>query len=93
MRQRLTSLEQNKSHGLKQLVCDRKLECSAWCVLGLQIPDEQWSARTICICTGGRIGLIDYGQSKQLPDHERLAFAALILELSHGRGKVSTLVV
>ena len=27
---------------------DRKWECSAWCVLGLQIP-EQWSAMTIAM--------------------------------------------
>ncbi len=34
---------------------------------------------------GARIGLIDYGQSKQLPDQERLAFAALLLELGKGK--------
>ena len=33
---------------------------------------------------GARIGLLDYGQSKQLPDKERLAFAALVLELAGG---------
>ncbi len=40
-----------------------------------------------CLRAGGRIGLIDYGQSKQLPDAERLAFAALLLELAKGKGK------
>ena len=34
---------------------------------------------------GGRIGLLDFGQSKQLPERERLAFAALIAELARGR--------
>jgi hypothetical protein len=33
---------------------------------------------------GAKIGLLDYGQSKQLPDAERLAFAALLLELAGG---------
>lgn len=28
--------------------------------------------------TGGKIGLIDYGQSKQLPDAYRAAFAQLV---------------
>ena len=35
---------------------------------------------------GGKIGLLDYGQSKQLPDAERLAFAALLLEMAGGKG-------
>lgn len=38
--------------------------------------------------TGARIGLIDYGQSKQLPEAERLAFAALLLELGKDRAAV-----
>ena len=37
---------------------------------------------------GARIGLIDYGQSKQLPEAERLAFAALLLELGRERADV-----
>ena len=38
----------------------------------------------ILVMKGAKIGLIDYGQSKQLPDHERLAFAALLVELAKG---------
>ena len=38
----------------------------------------------VCDRAGARIGLLDYGQSKQLPDAERLAFAALVLELAGG---------
>lgn len=33
---------------------------------------------------GGKIGLIDYGQSKRLPDAYRAAFARLVLELAAG---------
>ena len=31
------------------------------------------------------MGLLDFGQSKQLPECERVAFAALIAELARGR--------
>lgn len=33
---------------------------------------------------GGKVGLLDYGQSKKLPDDERLGFASLILALGEG---------
>lgn len=33
---------------------------------------------------GGKVGLLDYGQSKKLPDDERLGFASLILALGDG---------
>lgn len=36
-------------------------------------------------CAGGRIGLLDYGQSKQLPEHVRLSLAKLMLELGRGQ--------
>lgn len=37
-----------------------------------------------CMDTGGKVGLLDYGQSKKLPDDERMGFAALILALGDG---------
>lgn len=45
------------------------------------------------IAIGAKIGLIDYGQSKQLPDTERLAFAALLLELAKGKKDIKPEVV
>ena len=33
------------------------------------------------LCVGGKIGLLDYGQSKQLPPKDRLALANLIIAL------------
>jgi hypothetical protein len=42
----------------------------------------------IAVCAGGKIGLIDFGQSKQLPDKDRIAFARLVLELAKGYNKV-----
>ena len=38
----------------------------------------------LCDSAGGRIGLLDYGQSKQLPVESRLAFAELVLALRSG---------
>jgi predicted unusual protein kinase regulating ubiquinone biosynthesis (AarF/ABC1/UbiB family) len=38
----------------------------------------------ILIMKGGKIGLIDYGQSKKLPDAYRAAFAHLVLALNDG---------
>jgi hypothetical protein len=35
----------------------------------------------ILVMKGGKVGLIDYGQSKQLPDDARIAFAKLIVAL------------
>ncbi len=35
-------------------------------------------SKVYCLCAGGRIGLIDYGQSKQLPEEARLGFARLV---------------
>lgn len=34
-----------------------------------------------CLHTGGKIAIIDYGQSKQLPPRDRLALANLIIAL------------
>ena len=45
----------------------------------------------ILVMPGAKIGLIDYGQSKQLPDQERLAFAALLVELAKGRRRCLSL--
>ena len=37
---------------------------------------------------GGKIGLIDYGQSKRLPDAYRRGFAELVLALNRGKDEV-----
>lgn len=38
-------------------------------------------AGNILVGAGGRVGLLDYGQSKQLPDEQRMAFAELVVAL------------
>lgn len=42
---------------------------------------------------GGKVGLIDYGQSKQLDRATRLAFARLVLEMTRGRTKADPVAV
>lgn len=45
-------------------------------------------------CTaGGKIGLIDYGQSKRLPDSDRAAFAHLVLAMDRGDQEVRAAVL
>lgn len=41
----------------------------------------------ILVRRGGRVALLDYGQSKQLPEADRLAFARLILTMEKGHGR------
>ena len=55
-------------------------------IVNMSADDVQADAHpgNILVMKGAKIGLIDYGQSKQLPDHERLAFAALLVELAKG---------
>ncbi len=38
-------------------------------------------AGNILVSKGGRVGLLDYGQSKQLSQDQRLALARLIVQL------------
>lgn len=38
----------------------------------------------ILVRRGGRVALLDYGQSKQLPETDRLAFARLVLTMEKG---------
>ena len=52
--------------------------------LGADVAQADAHPGNILVMKGAKIGLIDYGQSKQLPDHERLAFAALLVELAKG---------
>ena len=62
-------------------------KCLAAVSNGSAVPLMQADAHpgNILVMKGARIGLIDYGQSKQLPDKERLAFAALLVEMAKGR--------
>ncbi len=48
--------------------------------MNIQLPSDH----AVAWWSGGRIGLLDYGQSKQLPEKSRLAFAELVLALKSG---------
>ncbi len=49
-------------------------------------PIRHLPAGNILIGPRGRVGLLDYGQSKQLPDDKRVAFARLVLALNRWGG-------
>jgi hypothetical protein len=47
----------------------------------------------VWVATGGKVGLIDYGQSKQLTEDTRIAFAKLVVEMAKGKKRADPLVV
>jgi predicted unusual protein kinase regulating ubiquinone biosynthesis (AarF/ABC1/UbiB family) len=54
-------------------------------ILGEGLFQADGHPGNILVRPGGRIGLLDYGQSKQLSDKDRKAIARLILALSKGK--------
>jgi predicted unusual protein kinase regulating ubiquinone biosynthesis (AarF/ABC1/UbiB family) len=50
-------------------------------ILGEGLFQADGHPGNILVGKGGRIGLLDYGQSKQLPDWQRRGFARLVLAL------------
>lgn len=52
-------------------------------ILGEGLFQADGHPGNILVRKGGGIALLDYGQSKQLPQEERIAFANLILAM-HG---------
>lgn len=53
---------------------------------------QAWTLAVRCTA-GGKIGLIDYGQSKRLPDSDRAAFAHLVLAMDRGDQEVRAAVL
>lgn len=51
-------------------------------ILGEGLFQADGHPGNILLMKGGRIGLLDYGQSKQLADKDRTTFARLVLALS-----------
>ncbi|MEW5318649.1 MAG: hypothetical protein WDW38_009856 [Sanguina aurantia] len=71
----MTSLAGWKREAAKKLILSR------WETYAFRVVGERCHPGNILIGKGGSIGLLDYGQSKQLPDTHRLAFARLIVAL------------
>lgn len=85
---RLDKHTQNLSEAVKRLAAKRILSRVSEAYGRMLLLDGLFQADghpgNIIVMKGGKIGLIDYGQSKQLPDSYRAAFAQLVLQLGKG---------
>lgn len=79
---------QNLSEATKRLAAKRILSRVAEAYGRMILINATFQADAhpgnLMVMKGGRIGVIDYGQSKRLPDWERAQFARLILALDSG---------
>ncbi len=82
---------QNLSEATKRLAAKRILSRVAEAYGRMILINATFQADAhpgnLMVMKGGRIGVIDYGQSKRLPDWERAQFARLILALDSGNEK------
>lgn len=80
---------QNLSEATKKIAAHRILSRVSEAYGRMVLMDGLFQADghpgNILVMKGGRIGLIDYGQSKRLPDEYRASFARLILKLGNGK--------
>ncbi|KAL4431977.1 hypothetical protein ABPG77_000244 [Micractinium sp. CCAP 211/92] len=85
---RLERHTQNLSEATKRLAAKRILSRVSEAYGRMLLLDGLFQADghpgNILVMKGGKIGLIDYGQSKRLPDSYRAAFARLVTELGSG---------
>ncbi|KAK9908263.1 hypothetical protein WJX75_005060 [Coccomyxa subellipsoidea] len=85
---RTQGLSQRKKKAAAARIMERVAEAFGVMMLETGLFQADAHPGNILVMKGARIGLIDYGQSKQLPEAERLAFAALLLELGRERRDV-----
>ncbi|EIE21462.1 ABC1-domain-containing protein [Coccomyxa subellipsoidea C-169] len=85
---RTRGLSQRKKKAAAKRIMERVAEAFGTMMLETGLFQADAHPGNILVMKGARIGLIDYGQSKQLPEAERLAFAALLLELGRERADV-----
>ncbi|PSC70875.1 putative aarF domain-containing kinase 1 [Micractinium conductrix] len=85
---RLERHTQNLSEATKRLAANRILSRVSEVYGRMLLLDGLFQADghpgNILVMKGGKIGLIDYGQSKRLPEPYRAAFAQLVLQLGKG---------
>ncbi|CAG9460985.1 unnamed protein product [Pedinophyceae sp. YPF-701] len=67
-----------------RLLLDRLSDAYGHMILGSGLFQADCHPGNILVMEGGRIGLIDYGQSKQLTDEERKSFATMVVEMERG---------
>ncbi|GFR52787.1 hypothetical protein Agub_g15404, partial [Astrephomene gubernaculifera] len=69
----------------QRLILNRVSEAYGRMILGEGLFQADGHPGNILIGRGGRVGLLDYGQSKQLPEAERAGLAELVLAMNRGR--------
>ncbi|KXZ54564.1 hypothetical protein GPECTOR_4g629 [Gonium pectorale] len=82
---RVSQLSPLARQAAKRLILQRVSEAYGRMIFGEGLFQADGHPGNILIGRGGRVGLLDYGQSKQLPDEHRRAFAELVLALNKGR--------
>ncbi|KAK9826471.1 hypothetical protein WJX81_002686 [Elliptochloris bilobata] len=85
LKQHVAGLSALKRKAAAKLILQRVSEAYGEMMLTEGLFQADAHPGNILVMPGGRMGLLDFGQSKQLPERERLAFAALIAELARGR--------
>ncbi|GIL52828.1 hypothetical protein Vafri_8592 [Volvox africanus] len=84
-RTRVSQMSPRARDAAKRLILSRISEAYGRMIFGEGLFQADGHPGNILIGRGGRVGLLDYGQSKQLPDEKRRAFAELVLALNRGR--------
>ncbi|GLI59949.1 hypothetical protein VaNZ11_002002 [Volvox africanus] len=83
-RTRVSQMSPRARDAAKRLILSRVSEAYGRMIFGEGLFQADGHPGNILIGRGGRVGLLDYGQSKQLPDEKRMAFAELVLALNRG---------
>ncbi|GLC33499.1 hypothetical protein PLESTB_000081700 [Pleodorina starrii] len=82
---RVSNMSPRARDAAKRLILSRVSEAYGRMIFGEGLFQADGHPGNILIGRGGRVGLLDYGQSKQLPDEQRRTFAELVLALNRGR--------
>lgn len=75
------NLSARKKQAAKQIILSRISEAYGRMILEHGLFQADGHPGNILVQEGAKIALLDYGQSKHLPDKDRLAFAKVILAL------------
>jgi len=81
---KLRDLSQMKRDAAKKRILHRVSEAYGRMILGEGLFQADGHPGNILVAQGARIGLLDYGQSKQLSEQQRKAFARLVLAMHKG---------
>eukprot|EP00878_Enallax_costatus_P021138 GHUV01022371.1.p1 GENE.GHUV01022371.1~~GHUV01022371.1.p1 ORF type:complete len:637 (+),score=223.29 GHUV01022371.1:216-1913(+) len=84
LRDKVAHLPQWKREKAARRILDRVSEAYGLMILGEGLFQADGHPGNILVQQGGRIALLDYGQSKQLGEKDKRAFADLVLAMNRG---------